>query len=52
LEHGDDQAHRIGGFLAGFAGEDFGVGGEVAVERGREVERDLDGLVVGDGAEF
>jgi len=52
LEHGDDKARGIGGVLLGFTAEDFGVGDEVAVEGGREVERDLYGLVVGDGAEF
>jgi hypothetical protein len=38
--------------LPRFATENFSVGDEITVERRRQLDRDLDGLVVGDGAEF
>ncbi len=52
LQHGHDQPDGIGGGLAGFAGQNLGIGGQIAVKRRGQLHGDFYRLGLDDGTEF
>jgi hypothetical protein len=52
LEHGDDQTQRVSRDLAALPAKDRCIGDEITVQACRQLQCDLDRLVIRDRAEF